>query len=404
MQLDIGWRDLLVAIGYCCMPYAHDKAARDAEIPWRNLDQDDETLVALSVRSAFDLALRACEFPPGSEILFSAINVPDMPRIAELHGLHAVPIELNDRNEIDLDSLTEAITPRTRAIVVAHLFGATQDLNPIADIARRHQLLLIEDSAQCFRAAGEMGHASSDLVLHSFGPIKTCTALGGGTVRVRDKSLRKKMRAIQSSDPLQSRFKFLSRVMRFSLMKLLSQPMIFGVFYRVLRSLRVDVDSLVTSLARGFRSDHLLRQLRKQPSTPLLRLLNRRWRSYDERRLQRRVAIGRRYDETTRQSREASDTYWAYPIHSQEAQLIRDRLIAVGVDATCQSRLVIIRSKNGKPPPQTARRWRDVVFVPCYPELDEATTDRIVNVLREYPQTFAEENRRPMPPAQRVTG
>ena len=101
------------------------------------------------MRSAFELLLDALALDEGSEILLSAITHPDMARIVSRHGLVPVPVDLDletlqPRGEL----LERAVTERTRALVVAHLFGARVDLDEAIAFSRRHGLLLIEDCAQ----------------------------------------------------------------------------------------------------------------------------------------------------------------------------------------------------------------------------------------------------------------
>jgi perosamine synthetase len=85
-------------------------------------------LVCLSVRSAFDLLLCALDLPPGDEVLVSAVTHPDMVRILELHGLRPVPVDLDPWTLAPEPwSLRAAVTERTRAVLVAHLFGAQED-------------------------------------------------------------------------------------------------------------------------------------------------------------------------------------------------------------------------------------------------------------------------------------
>ena len=61
--------------------------------------KNEKALVTLSVRSAFDLYFQAKKFPPGSEVLMTGVNIPDMVRIIEEHGCVPVPVDL------DLDTM-----------------------------------------------------------------------------------------------------------------------------------------------------------------------------------------------------------------------------------------------------------------------------------------------------------
>ncbi|MEX2558766.1 MAG: DegT/DnrJ/EryC1/StrS family aminotransferase, partial [Pirellulales bacterium] len=186
-RLDIGWFDLGYATLCCCLPGRRAERQRCIESLWSG---SGDTLACLSVRSGFDLLLEALALPPGSEVLVSALTIKDMVRIIDEHGLLAVPVDLEPGAMApDLDSLRQAITPATRAILVAHLFGGRIDLEPIVRLAEEHGLLVIEDCAQAYVGPHFVGHPGVAASMFSFGPIKTATALGGGLIRVADPAL-----------------------------------------------------------------------------------------------------------------------------------------------------------------------------------------------------------------------
>jgi dTDP-4-amino-4,6-dideoxygalactose transaminase len=129
--------------------------------------------------------LRVAAFPADSEIIFSAINIPDMAFIARQHGLRVVPVDIDlDTLGPRLDLLEELITSRTVAILAAHLFGRWFDISPLIDLAIRFNVKVIEDCAEGFCGFRWLGDPRSDLVLFSFGPIKFFTAFGGGIAKV----------------------------------------------------------------------------------------------------------------------------------------------------------------------------------------------------------------------------
>src|SRR5205814_10141043 len=132
----------------------------------------------------------ALSLPTGDEIAFSSITHPDMVRIARAHGLRSLPVDLDPETLAPrADALERAITPRTRLLIVAHLFGGRADLAPLAEIATRHRLLVVEDCAQCLRGSEDLGDEQADVSLFSFGSTKTATALGGALARVGDRRL-----------------------------------------------------------------------------------------------------------------------------------------------------------------------------------------------------------------------
>ena len=152
---------------------------------------NDDTIVAYSVRSGFDLLIQALELEPGDEVIFSALNVKGMVRVVRDAGLVPVPVDL-DRGSIgpNLEKLQAAITPRSRVFVAAHLFGTRLDLDPLFEFCRNKGIIVVEDCAQAFNGKVYPGSLKADLNMFSFGPIKTSTALAGALIGVRDDSLR----------------------------------------------------------------------------------------------------------------------------------------------------------------------------------------------------------------------
>src|SRR5438045_4213362 len=96
--------------------------------------------------------------------------------------------------------IAAAITPRTKAIMPVHLFGQPADMDPILEIAKRHNLIVIEDAAQAHgaeykgRRAGSMGQ----LACFSFYPGKNLGAFGeGGAVVTNDPSYTRTVRMLR---------------------------------------------------------------------------------------------------------------------------------------------------------------------------------------------------------------
>ena len=169
--------------------------------------------------AAFDLLLQTVAWPAGSEIVFSALNIPDMTMVARQHGIVPVPADL-DLGQLapNLDLLEKAITPRTQAILIAHLYGNFVPLEPIVAIARRHKLMLIEDFAENYDGV-YTGYPGADVSLFSFGPLKTATSLAGGILSARDPVLFARLSANHAHWPTQSRLDYFNRLCKYGTMK-----------------------------------------------------------------------------------------------------------------------------------------------------------------------------------------
>lgn len=387
-RLDVGWLDLAYGAVRCFS--AADREAAESRLLAQWSD-DGDAIACLSVRSGFDLSLAALALPPGGEVLVSAVTIPDMLEIMRAHGLRAVPIDLDPATMAPrLHVLRRAITPATKAILAAHLFGGRIELENIAAIARERGLLLFEDCAQAYCGLAYRGHPRADVSMFSFGPIKTATALGGAIIRVRDAALRQAMRTRQAAYPVQSRLALFGRIGKYACLKRLSTPIAFGLLVSSCLAAGLDPDRLLNGSVRGFAQGDLLSQLRRRPSAALLALLERRLRRFDAGRLAARIAASRAIIERLSAAAEfpgaaaAEHCHWVMPIRVDEPRRLILALREAGFDATQGQSLCVVPAPADRPEldPRVARdTMAGIVFLPCYPEMPPAAVERLIRVL-----------------------
>lgn len=391
-NLDVSVGDLISGIRYC-VSLRHVSEGRVL----RACSSEDEGLVVLSVRSGWDLLLEALALPEGSEVLVSAITHPDMGRILEFHGLRALPIDLDSSTLAPREELlSAALTSRTRAVLVAHLFGGRTDLSGISAFAREHSLLLIEDNAQSFRGPDRMGDVRADVSMYSFGPLKTSTALGGGILRVRNPALLDAMRTLNSGRPVQHRREFLSRLVRVLSLKFLTRPVPYRVVSLTCALLGRDLDDLAGSAVRGFRTgsgEDLIRNIRRRPCSPLLALLLRRILYFDETQLSRRALAGERLMTLLPHGLEhpgacsEDRTHWLFPVVAPEPERLVAALRGRGIDAShVASSIAVVHPPADRPelaPEAAARVMAGIVFLPACPNMPHAVLERLVWTLRD---------------------
>jgi dTDP-4-amino-4,6-dideoxygalactose transaminase len=140
---------------------------------------------ALGVGNATDgllLALRAAGIGPGDEVIFCSHTMVATAAAIHFAGATPIPVECGRDHLIDPEAVESAVTPRTSAILPTQLNGRTADMQALEVIAKRHDLVVIEDAAQALgsrfqgRAAGSFGAAAAI----SFFPAKTLGCLGDG--------------------------------------------------------------------------------------------------------------------------------------------------------------------------------------------------------------------------------
>lgn len=151
---------------------------------------------------ALHLIIRAMGIGPGDEVIVPANTYIATWLAVTYAGATPVPVEPDERTyNIDSNRIEEAITPRTRAILPVHLYGQPADMDPILEIAQRHNLKVIEDAAQAHGAkykskrTGGLGNAAG----FSFYPGKNLGAFGdGGAVTTNDDALAASIRILRN--------------------------------------------------------------------------------------------------------------------------------------------------------------------------------------------------------------
>jgi len=389
-RLDIGWSDLAAGAVRAVWSAPAESLARDIEA--RLSSDGREAIAFLSLRSGFDLMLRELALPKGSEVIVSALTIPDMWTLLEHHGLRVVPVDVDPATlapaAADIERL---VTPATRAVLVAHLFGTRNSLDEIVRVAREHKLLFWEDCAQTFDSPTPLGDRRADCSMLSFGPIKTATALGGGALLFRDRALAAKVRATHATHARASSGAFLKRVLKYVGLKFISLPLPYACFVRICRWRGRDYDTVIQASVRGFARDELLARLRHQPSRGLLALMLRRISQADGARVRARKAAGDELMRALEGSREVPGRaapyhdHWVFTVRADEPAALIAKLRAEGFDATSVATMRSVPAPADRPElaPRAAERMLSrLVYVPMYPELPARARARLAELLR----------------------
>jgi len=138
---------------------------------------------------ALHVALAACELGPGDEVI--TVSHTAVATVAAIEQTGATPVFADiepDFYTLDPERLNSSITERTRAIIPVHIYGQPADLDPILQVARKRNLLVIEDCAQAHGAMYRDKRVGSwgDIACFSFYPTKNLGAVGDGGLIVTD--------------------------------------------------------------------------------------------------------------------------------------------------------------------------------------------------------------------------
>lgn len=386
-RLDISSKDIFAAMLDCLKPGSSAPVKEKIAALWER--RGEKALVCFSVRTGLDALLQALNFEQGSEILMSALTIPDMPRIVRCHGYTPVPVDIEAETLApSADSIESAVTEKTKALLVAHLFGNIVNLGEISRVARAHGLILIEDCAQAYHGQSYTGSDLADISMFSFGTIKTATALGGAIFIIRNnEGLAGKIDALQASYPVQRRSSYFKKLAKYLFLKLLFPRAIFRTVVALSKKTSIDYDALIHGLSRSFPGEDLLSRIRRRPSLPLLKLMLHRFETFSEAAAREHIRRGgymlQNLPETCRFPGVGSErhTFWVFPVmHDHPDHLIR-RLRSSGFDATRRHSLQVVEPterKQDNEMPNCRRIVSRIVYLPLYRQIPEAEIHRMI--------------------------
>ena len=270
--------------------------------PWQRINIQDElekyigdgkcALASLCVRSAFDLYLQVSKFKPGSEIIFTSLNISDMVAIARHHGLivRSVDLELNTLAP-SLDQVRKVFTEHTVVLLVAYIYSRRSDISDIVEFAHSKNVAVIEDCAQAFRGPSNICNHKSDLAFYSFGTIKYNTCFGGAITYVKDKELFRNMKAKQATYNIQSSWTYWKKLLKYTLLIIVMNNPRIAWPLRIFDLVGISYLTLFQKLMKAFNND-IFTEIRYQPCYSLLTLMLRRMVNYDKRTPQQIVYKG----------------------------------------------------------------------------------------------------------------
>ena len=168
-----------------------------------------KVLLTTSGSTALDMAALMCGFEPGDEVILPSFTFSSTANAFVLAGAKLVFVDVRpDTMNMDEKLIEAAITDRTRAVCVMHYAGVACEMDTIMDIARRHNLLVVEDAAQGVmssykgRALGTIG----DFGCYSFHETKNYSMGEGGAIVINNPDYIEKAEILREKGTDRARF------------------------------------------------------------------------------------------------------------------------------------------------------------------------------------------------------
>ena len=164
---------------------------RDFEKAFAGYSGTQYALGVTSGSAALKIALTALDVGPGDEVICPAFTF--MATYEAVLEVGAIPVmaDIDDTLNLDPDDIPNKLTPRTKAVIPVHMCGAPARIDKIMKVAKKHKLLVLEDTAQALGASfkGKKLGSLGDMGIFSFDHYKTITTGEGGMVITNDLAL-----------------------------------------------------------------------------------------------------------------------------------------------------------------------------------------------------------------------
>lgn len=147
------------------------------------------------------LVLHAWGIGKGDEVIVPALSYVATANVVELVGATSVFIDVDENTfTIDIQKIEAAIGPKTKAIIPVHEFGLCANIEPIIELAKKYNLLVLEDAACALGATsnGKFAGTFGDAASFSFHPRKAITSGEGGMIVTNNDTLAKQLRALRN--------------------------------------------------------------------------------------------------------------------------------------------------------------------------------------------------------------
>lgn len=151
--------------------------------------------------AALDVAVRALDLPKGSEVIMPTFTIISPAASLVTCGLKPVLVDSKmDTWNIDVDQIESKITPKTKAILVVHIYGLPVEMDKIVELANKYNLKIIEDAAEMHGQTykGQKCGSFGDISIFSFYPNKHITTGEGGMIVTNDDKLLERCQSLRN--------------------------------------------------------------------------------------------------------------------------------------------------------------------------------------------------------------
>lgn len=353
-------------------------------------------------RSAVYFALKSRNFAAGSEIIMPPITIKPMVDVVLALGLRPVFVDI-ERETLcfDVARLEDAITDRTRAILITYLFGIVPDVKTLMSQCRARGLFVIEDFSHNLNAKyeGKKLGTFGDVGVYSCSVTKTLDAYAGGLAVTDDETLLAALRGAQRTLRRAPAKRVRARIVRDLVWNVATRRWVFSLavfpLLRLLRRASPRLEQRLTGARLGLKPVSELAEdyfeeftwLQAQAGLAMLDTVEEE----DARRIGNvesiREACRQQLERFPRSLAGAENVYWQCMVYARDEEKVRSALARRGIDTgTTNLSLVCglgIYPEYERRCPNAEYVKRNALYVPVYGRLTRRELERIQEALRD---------------------
>jgi len=376
------------------------KCVKEFEEKFRKYINTKYALCTPMARTALYLLLISLNLKKNDEVIVTPYTVADVINMVILADLKPVFVDIDYTYNMDPKKIESKITKRTKVVLLTHLFGQPCDIDKINAIAKKHNLITIEDCAQACGAEYRKKKVGGlcDFGYFSFSSYKNVTTFYGGIITTNNKGMIEKIKRKVEKYPYPPVFMLSKRILRDILLFVMTSKLVFPVTYVLISVVNLFDDTFIDR----FLSTKIVLRKKMPPEyeikyTNLQAAIGLEQLKRVDKGNQRRIQNAMYYNENLKDLKQikipknidnVKNTYLNYPVLYKNRKVLLKKLFKAGIDSTvgnlpnCAELEVFKDYKSSCP--VCSKVVKEVFYLPIQPQVKKSQLKYIVNCIKKF--------------------
>jgi len=375
------------------------KCVKEFEEKFRKYINTKYALAVPMARTALYLILTSLNLKKDDEVIVTPYTVADVINMIILADLKPVFVDIDYTYNMDQKKIESKITKRTKVILLTHIFGQPCDIDEVKAIAKKHNLITIEDCAQAYGAEykGKKVGGLCDFGYFSFSSYKNATTFFGGMITIDNKEVIEKIKKRVEKYPFPPVFMLSKRILRDTLLWVMTSKFMFPFTYVLISIVNLFDDTFIDRflstkivLRKKMPAEYEVKYTNLQAAIGLEQLKR------VDKGNQRRMENAEYYNENLRDVKQikipenidnVKNIRLNYPVLYKNRKVLLKKMFKAGIDSTVGNlpncaELDVFKDYKSKCP-VCSRVVREMFYLPIQPQVKKKQLDYIVNCIKK---------------------